>query len=97
MQCLRPARQETEASSHVVEGLPSHPAGPKEGLDWMAPQLLARPLGLYGKAGYVGLCSIQHTGTAANKAVVTGHHLNPTIQLIWNRCAAVMGIAIFFA
>jgi len=51
MQCLRPARQEIEASSHVVEGLPSHPAGRKEGLDWTAPQLLARPLGFYGKAG----------------------------------------------
>jgi len=52
MQCSHPARQETEASSHVVEGLPSHhPAGRKEGLDWMAPQLLARPLGFYGKAG----------------------------------------------
>ena len=29
-------------------------------------------------------------------SLATGHHLNPTVQVIWNRCAAVMGNIFFF-
>lgn len=78
---LAPARQEAEASSHIVEGSPSQHGQKRVWIGW--------PLNYWrGHLAFTAkqvrlvsaLSSTQEQ--AADKAVVAGHHLNPTIQLI---------------